>query len=166
MIPPWVDCDVDEDGKQVCPDDFYLGNLAGRGYKDWPFPEPTGGRYVYRQMDTGDIFILESPKVGVLENPLLVKRNSKAWKAISSAIYAKKAGKRQAVADVFSKLASAATAVAAAGAKPAKRARAPEVVAPVEDVDVPAESSDFPWIPVAVAGASAVALYAIFGGGK
>lgn len=168
-IPPWLDCDVDEDGKPVCPDDFYLGALSGRTYRDWTFPEQTGGRYVYRQFETGDVFILETPAKGKLAEPLLVPRKSKAWTAISSAIYARKAGKRQAALNAFTQLANATTAILAASAKPKSGASKAPVVKTEELVEMeiaPVSESSVPWIPIAVAGAVVVGALAIFGGGK
>jgi hypothetical protein len=171
-VPPWLDCDVDEDGELVCPDHFEFGTLSGREYKDYAFPEPTGGRYVYRQFDTGDIFILETPSKGKLAEATRVPRKTKAWTAISSAIYARKAGKKQAALNAFAQIAAASAAVLSASAKPSRgESKAPGGLAVKEDEVVvettPApESSGFPWIPVAVAGTVAVAVFAIFGGGK
>lgn len=170
VIPPWLDCDVDEDGQRVCPDDFYFGALGGRGYRDWDFAEPTGGRYTYRQFDNGEIYILEAPKRGRLKSPIYVKRGSKAWHAISSAIYAKKQGKKAAVANAFTKIALVSSALVTANAAPPKNQKASpeEVPSLVEEAPAPPpeESESFPWIPVGVAGAAVVALLAFFGGGK
>lgn len=169
-VPPWLDCDVDEDGELVCPDHFEFGALSGRTYRDWTFPEPTGGRYVYRQFETGDVFILETPAKGKLAEPLLVPRKSKAWTAISSAIYARKAGKRQAALNAFVQLANATATVISAGSKPRRGAsKAPTPAESTELVEMetaPATGGGVSWIPIAVAGAVVVGVLAIFGGGK
>lgn len=156
-----------EEDEEDSPDhtDWLGGRTAGGvRYVDHAFPERPSGQYVYRQFSDGSILIVENPASGPYakgSEPALITResNPKAWRSITNAIQAKRAGKSAQTVEAFAKIASivalTAVSIAAASArKPRRRRRSRERA---ETLPPPAPPMEIPWLPIGVAVAATVA---------
>lgn len=154
-----------------------LGATASGGvtYEDFTFPDG----YSFRQYDDGTITILKSPVSSggqqvTKDNPKTAKAWAEITKDIEDAKIAKAAGKKividPATRDAIIKAVGTGTGkiIRSAGkVTPAKKKSKKKTTAAGQPVEVPVEApSNVPWIPIAVAGAGLLLVFALFSGGS
>lgn len=130
-------------------------------YRDYAFPEPSGGRYVYRLYQSGTLYIVEHPKRGVYPagKEVLVAAGTRAHDAIMGAIQALRAGKRADTIRSFAQVASAVATGVSAGTRKTSAAEPPTDEWEDTGIDASARStSDVPWAAIGVSIAAALAL--------